>query len=424
MNRIVSYRWLGGMNTLDLTLLLAVVSMPFNYLWNSYPIVLFVAASFLSTSTSAKLVRLRQRTFFWRLPVTYFVWMVVSLLWDKGDFSFASSVKDLERTVSWVVFPLLFATIDKVNPESVKKILLAFVVSNLFASLYCLWQAYLEYKSTNYINVFFYHHLSEHIGISAIYFSLYCVFCIYILLYYFIFKTQKIWIRLACLVATGYFTFLVVVLSSKTMIFLLYLSALIFTVYSFYYFKSKWGTLIFSILLVVMPVLLIKFPYVNARMHDTQIKEYSGSVDNQNGLAVRGVLWESAWDLISERPMLGWGHNNAQVLLQNKYLQSGFKVGVKENYNSHDQYLYTWLCYGLLGLCILLIYVVNLLFFFSREANFLGICMVLLFIFANVTECMLEVQKGIVFFLLFGNLLLFHMGRADGNQEDGVNFSV
>jgi hypothetical protein len=292
MNRIVSYKWPGGMNTLDLTLLLAVVTMPFNYLWNSYPIVLFVVASFLSSSTSLKLERLRQRTFFWILPITYFVWMSVSLLWDQGDFSFASSAKDLERSVSCVVFPLLFATIDPIDSKSTRKILLAFVVSNLLASFYCLWKAYLEYKSTNYINVFFYHHLSEHINISAIYFSLYCVFCIYILLYYFIFKKQKVWIRLACLAATGYFTFLVVVLSSKTMIFLLYLSALIFTVYSFYYFRTKWGTLIFTVLLVAIPVLLIKFPYVNARVHDTQIKEYSGSNDNQNGLAVRGVLWE------------------------------------------------------------------------------------------------------------------------------------
>jgi hypothetical protein len=114
--------------------------------------------------------------------------------------------------------------------------------------------------------------------------------------------------------------------------------------------------------------------------------------------------------------MLGWGHNNAQAFLQKKYQESGFKVGVKENYNSHDQYLYTWLCYGLVGLSILLIYTMNLLFFFSREGNFLGICLVLLFIFANTTECMLEVQKGIVFFFLFGNLLLFHMGRDSGKQ--------
>jgi hypothetical protein len=82
------------------------------------------------------------------------------------------------------------------------------------------------------------------------------------------------------------------------------------------------------------------------------------------------------------------------------------------------------LCYGLLALTILLINTGNLLFFFSREGNFPGICMLLLFIFANLTECMLEVQKSIVFFFLFGNLLLFHMGRKAGNQQGEANLSV
>jgi O-antigen ligase len=396
------------MNSLEVTLLIAVVSMPFGYLWNSYSIVLFAAAALLSNSLVKKWELLRKRAFFWILPLSYFAWMVLTLFWDLGRASADCMADDLGGSVSWFVFPILFATVDKIDPQSIKKVLLAFVISNLLASFYCLWEAYLLYKSTNYINVFFYHHLSENIGISAIYFSLYCVFCIYILFFYFLFKKQKGWVRLICLLTTGYLTFFVVVLSSKTMIFLLYGSALVFTVYSFYYFKSKWGALIFSVLLVAMPVLLVKFPYVTARIRDTQIKEYRGSTDDQNGLAVRGVLWESSWELIKARPLLGWGRYGAPEALQKRYLQLGFKEGAKEYYNSHNQYLYTWLCYGLLGLVILLFYAGNLLTYFSRHRNFLGICLMLLFLFANITECMLEVQKGIVFFFLFGNLFLFH----------------
>jgi O-antigen ligase len=332
---------------------------------------------------------------------------VVTLIWDKRT-NFPDTFDDLARSVSWFVFPILFITIDRINPQSVKKILLAFVTANLIASLYCLWEAYLEYKTTDYINVFYYHHLSKHISISAIYFSMYCVFSIYILFYYFLLRNRNFWVRLACLGITGYLTLFVVILSSKTMIFLLYVSALVFTVYCFYYFRSKWGALILSVLLVAIPVSLIKFPYVNARMRDTQIKEYSGPSDDQNGLAVRGVLWESSWNLISTRPVLGWGHLRAQERLKEKYLQHGFKEGANENYNSHNQYLYTWLCYGIIGLTIFLLYAVSLLSFFSRQKNFLGICLLILFILANITECMLEGQKGIVFFFLFGNLLLFH----------------
>ena len=418
MNPIVSYKWPGGMNTLEITLLLAVVTMPFGYLWNSYAIDLFAAAALLSSSPVKKIAQLRKQAIFWILPLSYFVWMTVTFIWDKGRILSAEAVKDLEGNVSWFVFPVLFASIDRIDSQSVKKILLAFVAANLGGSFYCLWKAYLEYKSTNYINVFFYHHLSEHIGINAIYFSMYCVFSIYILCFYFLFKKQNFWLRLVCLMVTSYLTVFVMILSSKTMIFLLYLSALAFTVYCFYYFRSKWGALILSVLLVAIPVLLIKFPYVNARVSDTQIKEYSGSTDDQNGLAVRGVLWGASWDLISARPLLGWWRYNARDALDNKYRQQGFSVGANKNYNSHNQYLYTWLCYGLVGLSILTVYAGSLLAYFSRRRNFFGICLLSLFILANITECMLEVQKGIVFFFLFGNLFLFHsMNRKSGQSQ-------
>jgi O-antigen ligase len=408
MNQNVSFRWPGGMNTLEITLMLAVVTMPLNYLWNSYAIALFAAAALLSTSPVKKIDRLRKQPFYWILPLTYFVWMLGTFIRDGVNLLSPDVIMYLEGSVSWFVFPILFATTEKIKGQSIQKLLLAFVVSNLCASFYCFWKAYQEYKLTNYINVFFYHHISSHIGISAIYFSMYCVFCIYILFYYFLFKKQKFWTRLICLATTVYLTFFVVILSSKTMIFLLYISALVFTVYSFYYFKSKWGALILSLLLLTIPMLLVKFPYVNARVRSTQIKEYNGSADDQNGLAVRGVLWESSWELIQARPVLGWGHSWGQLSLQEKYLQMGFREGSKNNYNSHNQYLYSWLCYGLVGLTILLIYFGSLLTSFIENRNFPGVCLLFLFILANLTECMLEAQKGIVFFFLFANLLLYH----------------
>src|SRR5665213_1375270 len=421
MNRIVSYRWPGGMNTLEIALLLAVVTMPFGYLWNSYSIVLFAAAALLSNSPAKKMERLRRYPLFWILPLSYFVWTVVTLIWDQGRALSRPVVDGVERSVSWFVFPVLFVTIDRLDFRSVKKILLAFVAANLCGSFCCLWRAYLEYKATDYINVFYYHHLSEHIGINAIYFSMYCVFSIYILIYYFLFKKQNFLVWLVCLAATGYLTVFVVLLSSKTMIFLLYISALSFAAYCVYYFRHKWGALILLLLLVAIPVLLIKFPYVNARMHDTQLREYRGTADDQNGLAVRGVLWGASWDLISARPVLGWGRYTVQGLLRKKYVQMGFNVGAKGNFNSHNQYLYTWLCYGLVGLCIYLVYAGTLLSVYLRRKNFLGICLLSLFILANITECMLEVQKGVVFFFLFGNLLLFHTMNPKSRPPEDDN---
>ena len=103
MNYIVSYKWPGGMNTLEMALLLAVVTMPFDFVLNSYAIVLFAAAALLSNSPAEKITRLRKQPFFWILPLSYFAWIAIRLLWDNGSTLSASVVPDLERSVSWFV---------------------------------------------------------------------------------------------------------------------------------------------------------------------------------------------------------------------------------------------------------------------------------------------------------------------------------
>src|SRR5580704_13601312 len=149
MNRTRLHKRLGGMNILEVTLLFAVVTLPLNYLLNSYSIVLFAIATLLSDSPAKKMTRLRENSNYWILPLFYFVWMTIVLIWDKGSTFSVQTGEDLESSASWFVFPILFATIDRIDSRSIKKILLAFVVSNLGASLYCLFKAYLEYKSTN-----------------------------------------------------------------------------------------------------------------------------------------------------------------------------------------------------------------------------------------------------------------------------------
>ena len=163
------------------------------------------------------------------------------------------------------------------------------------------------------------------------------------------------------------------------------------------------------LLLIAIPFLLVKFPYIAARVRDTQVKEYTGAADNQNGIAVRGVLWESTWHLVKEKPVAGWGHFSAGDALQEEYLKNGFADGVKERLNSHNQYLYTWLCYGVIGLAALSLFLSQLLIAFFQGKQFLGICLVLMFIIANITECMLEMHNGIVFFLFFSSLIVFHL---------------
>jgi len=342
--------------------------------------------------------------------------MAIRLIWDKSP---DKTNQTLETGFSYLLFPLIFGSMETLNPRTVKRVLVSFVAANIAGSIYCLWKAYLAYKETNYFNFLFYHHLSGHIGINAIYFSMYCLFSLYVLFYYFLVSKVGWGMRIISVLCIGYLSVFIMMLSSKTFIFLLYLSALIVVVYSFYYLKYRLSTVVMFMLLVAIPFLLIKFPYVNARVRDTQVKEYAGASDDQNGIAVRGVFWESTWKLIREAPITGWGHFSAIDELQQEYLRRGFAEGVKHKYNSHNQYLFTWLCYGLVGLAALSLFLAQLLKSFIQGNQFIGICLVIMFILANITECMLETHKGIVFFLFFSSLIVFNISAGPKIKTEG-----
>jgi O-antigen ligase len=123
---------------------------------------------------------------------------------------------------------------------------------------------------------------------------------------------------------------------------------------------------------------------------------------------VRGLLWDKSWKLIKQNPLIGWGYYSAHDHLRNEYTLSGFEEGVKQNYNSHNQYLFSWLCFGIAGLVLLVAFNLQFLLICFRKKEFLGVYIMLLFIMAMMTDCMLEIQKGIVFLMMFGGIFVFN----------------
>ena len=193
------------------------------------------------------------------------------------------------------------------------------------------------------------------------------------------------------------------------LLFLLILVLLVLCIYLLVQNKKlKPGLIILVVFIIGLPVLLFQFPYVRSRIAETEFMTYTGSKDKYNGLAVRSLLWKSTWKLIRENPVLGLGQFATQDALRLEYRKAGFEEGVKEDFNSHNQYLYTWANYGLVGLCLILFYMCLFVRFAYRQKNILMLAFGLVFMVANLTECMLEVQKGIVFYMLFSSLFLFH----------------
>lgn len=401
---------IGGFNVVELSLLFAVITMPLSNNLNSYCIVAFSIAAFFSNSAKEK-KELLSRNKIWVLPVGYYLLMILSMAWDSGS---NKSLHFLENSASLAAFPLLLGSINPLSKTFVKRALFCFVAVNVVAAVYCLWNAYVDYKTINYINVFFYHHLSMQIDLNAIYFSLYTVFSILVLFYYGYLKNENRWAKLIALTTAFFLIIFTVLLASKMLLFLLCLTVFSVIVYSFFHYKKRRGSiLIFSAFLVLIPITLLQFPYIKSRITETKLLEYRSAADNFNGLAVRGLLWKSTWELIREKPILGYGHYGAQDELRLKYAKAGFEEGVKEDFNSHNQYLYTWVNYGIIGLWLFGMYLFLFIKSAFRHKEYLALLFGLIFSVANLTECMLQIQKGIVFFMLFSSLFLFHLFRPN-----------
>ena len=75
----------------------------------------------------------------------------------------------------------------------------------------------------------------------------------------------------------------------------------------------------------------------------------TGSVDT------RIVQVQAAWDLIQEKPWLGWGPESTQPALNARYAEMDYRFGVKRALNVHNQWVEWTLTYGLVGLGIWLV---------------------------------------------------------------------
>ena len=92
-----------------------------------------------------------------------------------------------------------------------------------------------------------------------------------------------------------------------------------------------------------------------------------------------------------------------QDALNEQYKQDGHPQLL--NYDVHNQYLQTLIAQGLLGLITLILVLLAPLFCGNR--SFLSYSFVLIFATCILTESMLEVQKGVLFFAFFSSLLSF-----------------
>jgi O-antigen ligase len=134
------------------------------------------------------------------------------------------------------------------------------------------------------------------------------------------------------------------------------------------------------------------------------------------GKALRFAIWKCSIDVVRSHGLTGVGTGDVQDSLQAAYDRRKFYFASQYNtYNAHNQFLQETLAYGIAGFVSFTacIFIPFFAFFRSLRANAGGwnkqlYCLFLLcFFIVCLTESILEISKGIVFYSLFNSIFAF-----------------
>lgn len=396
------------------TLILSAITIPLNNNWNSMAIVAFCVLVLLQTNKQIWKERLKQDQL-WKVTLFFFIWLSITWFWDESQMDFG---KYIERYALFAFFPIILSGAPKFSQKEIKLLCAAFTIVVIALSIVCLYRAYNAYVVSGDYNVFFYHSLSEHVHLTAIYLSNYCVAAITWLFYFqfidnptprnrtgekkFNNTLQAAIVIAACL----YLLFIVFLLSSRLLLVILLLELLFLILYAaFIRKKLAVGLIIISALIIITGTVLLSSDYIRERWTSVSLDTENTTTDS-NAFAARAVMWETAFELIKERPLLGYGLTGYEPYTMEKYKEKSFIAAVEQKLNAHNQYLQTWLNAGVLGFTLFMLILGILLIVAIRKRNYLLFLLVFHYMLHSLVESTLQVHHQLVFFWFF--LFLFY----------------
>ncbi|HET6544301.1 MAG TPA: O-antigen ligase family protein, partial [Chryseolinea sp.] len=122
---------------------------------------------------------------------------------------------------------------------------------------------------------------------------------------------------------------------------------------------------------------------------------------------IRASLWWLGLRA-SERVNLIWGTGTDDVYDAMKQVSNDYNItNSLETYDPHNQFLFTLIGSGIVGLTLLVALILCSLYFAILKHDYLYIAFIFLFVLICMTETALQLQKGIIFFAIIYYMLAF-----------------
>lgn len=414
---------------------LTVITLPFSIKWCSLSIILLTINWLIEGNLNTKWQNLKQNRLIWLFSGFYVLHVLGMLITEDVE----SGLYDLEKKLSLFIFPIVIGTSERLSSREVTVIFNAFILTCLSAVIVSLVFVVIsgsqiadpEHLNFDYLNkdkfrdsfsgpaniwnLISYAGFGSFLRLHPTYFSLYIAFAVILLIYqvrskfldYNLLVKSVIILSLLLLMTALVFLSSRIVIGSFTVLCIILLG-------SFFIRKRKYlyGT-VYSLAFISIVVLLI---YVNPVTRFRVIQEplntgfkYPGDNDYWNSWNLRLLQWKSSSKIIKNNWLTGVGTGDTQQYLNREYDKVGLGI-FKSDFNAHNQYLQSTLDLGIIGvLWLILAFIYPLIKSGNRHHQILFLSFIFLFGMCCLSESMLEVQKGVVFYSLFNSLLVFHV---------------
>ncbi|WP_103069027.1 O-antigen ligase family protein [Aquimarina sediminis] len=338
----------------------------------------------------------------------YFILMSFSLIYTDNLFDGLSL---LQRSLSLLLFPIIFlfvkedaATVKRLFDFLLVGLIVSFFINVFNATNNLLWYvldqqettgllSFLEKISNERYRFFSGSEFSKLVNSNYV--------SIYILLVLSYYLKNRLESSGQVIVLVILFLYLFILASIAA-----YLILAIMSILLIFDIADKGKKYIMLIVFLMGAILFLNNPRVSHFYY--RIKDFCKTVDYKSESTAseksKLLAWDASIKLIKKAPVLGYGVGDANEALMAEYNELNYRLNHQNKYNSHNQFLQTYLQTGIMGFCILVAIFVLLAMRMKRSRNEFSVF--LIFFISLLFESMLVRFNGIVFFSIVIPLLL------------------
>jgi hypothetical protein len=372
------------------------VTLPLGYAFSSILLGVFIFYAFLYMLLSIKTPRFEVALI---LPLLLYSLFCLSAIWTT-DINL--TLKGLSRTISLFLVPFAFGILPRIARDEYSIILNVFSKANVVFGLFFISTSIYRYSVSRNLDEITYHALVSNLGLNAVYVSAFFTVSFFFLIQ----RINKSKINLIC---AAFLFLMIVLLSSKVFVLILFLGLLVYVIKFKILRKIKIKKLIVvSLIGVLMSVFASKEILRRVSVEsETNLKEVItrktfNRVYPWTGTSIRLLQLRILREQIMEEKLFwnGFGLFASRNDLKIRHKSFNTYFGY-HSYNYHNTYAQTLAETGIFGLLIIILMLAVNIFNAIKSDSFTFLMFSILTIFWFFTESVLWVQRGIFFFIVF-----------------------